>query len=238
VITREKAIEAIEGVAETLLHGSVVGSEEWRYRRVRPFLTPDSHRAIQGNQDRRHHIPKQRHRATNWAAYDTALRQRGSLTVWFTEAAIAAWKAVPRATRGGQCSRRCNSDPGRRSKSDPPTRLAPWQSEGAGWLEGRRHWRSGYCIGMAREYARSERNFQLAAETERAVRPVACRLPGSPEPFFDPLLSMPPHWRVRARWRGRCSPRPIPPSASGEGLPSTQSTQQPASHHGKVSERV
>ena len=32
----------------------------------------------------------------------TELRQRGSLTVWFTEAAIAAWKAEPRATRGGQ----------------------------------------------------------------------------------------------------------------------------------------
>jgi DDE family transposase len=46
--------------------------------------------------------PKQRHRVTNWAAYDIALRQRGSLTVWFTEAAIAAWKAEPRATRGGQ----------------------------------------------------------------------------------------------------------------------------------------
>ena len=39
---------------------------------------------------------------TNWAAYDSALRQRGSLTVWFTEAAIAGWKAEPRATRGGQ----------------------------------------------------------------------------------------------------------------------------------------
>jgi hypothetical protein len=39
---------------------------------------------------------------TNWAAYDVALRRRGSLTVWFTEAAIAAWKAEPRATRGGQ----------------------------------------------------------------------------------------------------------------------------------------
>jgi hypothetical protein len=39
---------------------------------------------------------------TNWVAYDIALRQRGSLTVWFTEAAISAWKAEPRATRGGQ----------------------------------------------------------------------------------------------------------------------------------------
>src|SRR5258707_15523391 len=57
---------------------------------------------FKANQDRRHHIPKQRHRVTNWAAYDIALRQRGSLTVWFTEAAIAAWKAAPRCTRGGQ----------------------------------------------------------------------------------------------------------------------------------------
>jgi hypothetical protein len=32
------------------------------------------------------------------------LRQRGSLTVWFTEQAIAAWKAAPRTTRGGQPS--------------------------------------------------------------------------------------------------------------------------------------
>jgi hypothetical protein len=30
------------------------------------------------------------------------LRQRGSLTVWFTEAAIAAWRAEPRTTPGGQ----------------------------------------------------------------------------------------------------------------------------------------
>ena len=50
----------------------------------------------------RHHIPKQRYRVTNSATYDAALRQCGSLTVWFTDAAIAAWKAQPRTTRGGQ----------------------------------------------------------------------------------------------------------------------------------------
>ena len=50
----------------------------------------------------RHHIPGQRHRVTNPAAYDAALRQRGSLAVWFTDAAISAWKAKPRTTRGGQ----------------------------------------------------------------------------------------------------------------------------------------
>jgi Transposase DDE domain len=52
----------------------------------------------------RRHIPKQRHRVTNWAEYDAALRARGSLTVWFTPEAIAAWRAEPRTTRGGQPS--------------------------------------------------------------------------------------------------------------------------------------
>ena len=50
----------------------------------------------------RHDIPRQRHRVTNWSDYDAALRQRGSLTVWFTEEAIAAWRGEPRTTRGGQ----------------------------------------------------------------------------------------------------------------------------------------
>ena len=57
---------------------------------------------FKANADRRHHIPKQQHRVTNWPEYDAALRQRGSLTVWVTEAAIAAWRAEPRTTRGGQ----------------------------------------------------------------------------------------------------------------------------------------
>jgi hypothetical protein len=54
------------------------------------------------NADRRHHIPKQQHRVTNWSEYDAALRLRGSLTIWFTDEAIAAWRAEPRTTRGGQ----------------------------------------------------------------------------------------------------------------------------------------
>jgi hypothetical protein len=52
----------------------------------------------------RRHIPKQRHRVTNWAEYDAGLRARGSLTVWFTPEAIAAWVAAPRTSRGGQPS--------------------------------------------------------------------------------------------------------------------------------------
>src|SRR5215207_7914159 len=54
------------------------------------------------NQAGRHRIPRQKHTVTNWPAYDASLRQRGSLTVWFSDEAIAAWAAEPRTTRGGQ----------------------------------------------------------------------------------------------------------------------------------------
>ena len=62
------------------------------------------------NADRRHHIAQQRHQVTNWAEHDAALRQRGSLTVWFTDGAIAPWRAEPRTTRGGQPLLLCPGD--------------------------------------------------------------------------------------------------------------------------------
>jgi IS5 family transposase len=52
--------------------------------------------------EHRHHIPKPRYRVTNWAEYDASLKRRGSLTVWFTDEAIQAWRAEPRTTPGGQ----------------------------------------------------------------------------------------------------------------------------------------
>ena len=54
------------------------------------------------NHDRRRHTPQQKHRVINSAAYDAALRQCGSLTVWFTDEAVAGWRAAPRTTPGGQ----------------------------------------------------------------------------------------------------------------------------------------
>jgi hypothetical protein len=54
------------------------------------------------NHDRCHHIPRRKHRVTNSAVYDAALRQRGSLTVWFTDEAVEGWRAAPRTTPGGQ----------------------------------------------------------------------------------------------------------------------------------------
>lgn len=52
------------------------------------------------NSDRRHHIPKQRHKVTNWSEYDAGLRVLGSLTVWFTEGADLGLGSG--ATPGGQ----------------------------------------------------------------------------------------------------------------------------------------
>jgi transposase len=54
------------------------------------------------NADRRHHIPRACYKVTNWSAYEAGLRQRGSLTIWFSEEAVAAWRAAPRTTPGGQ----------------------------------------------------------------------------------------------------------------------------------------
>ncbi len=54
------------------------------------------------NQDRRHRIPKQKHKVTNWREYDESLCRRGSLTVWFSDEAVRAWRAEPRTSRGGQ----------------------------------------------------------------------------------------------------------------------------------------
>src|SRR5215212_768337 len=54
------------------------------------------------NQSGRRHIPRQKRKVANWRAYDASLRQRGSLAVWFTDEAVAAWHAEPRTTPGGQ----------------------------------------------------------------------------------------------------------------------------------------
>jgi transposase len=54
------------------------------------------------NESRRHKIPKARYRVTNWPEYDVGLARRGSLTIWLTEEAVAAWHAPATGERGGQ----------------------------------------------------------------------------------------------------------------------------------------
>src|SRR3954447_18451799 len=52
------------------------------------------------NQARRHQIPKARYRVSNGSEYDLALQKRGSLTVWFTPEAVAAWHPPSTGKRG------------------------------------------------------------------------------------------------------------------------------------------
>jgi hypothetical protein len=66
-----------------------------------PLFWSGSPVPFKANAARRHHIPKQKRKLTNWAAYDASLRQRGSLTIWLTDEAITVWQAAPRITRGG-----------------------------------------------------------------------------------------------------------------------------------------
>jgi Transposase DDE domain len=67
-----------------------------------PWLSRGSVVPFKFHSKGRHHIPRQRHRVANWRDYDAALRNRGSLTIWFTQEALAGWKAQPRKTPGGQ----------------------------------------------------------------------------------------------------------------------------------------
>ena len=52
------------------------------------------------NEPRRHKIPEARYKIDNWVEYDAALRRRGSLTVWVTPDAIAAWMPAATGQRG------------------------------------------------------------------------------------------------------------------------------------------
>lgn len=54
------------------------------------------------NEDRRHKIPKQKFKVTNWTAYNESLRRRGGLTVWISDDTLAQWSAPRRTSRGGQ----------------------------------------------------------------------------------------------------------------------------------------
>jgi len=47
-------------------------------------------------------MAKQKFKITNWPAYNKALRQRGSLTVWLDESVIAAWTESPAPERRGR----------------------------------------------------------------------------------------------------------------------------------------
>ena len=55
-----------------------------------------------GMNSRVHPKYKTKYRVSNWAEYDRALVQRGSITLWISENAIASWKPAPTGRRGAQ----------------------------------------------------------------------------------------------------------------------------------------
>jgi len=55
-----------------------------------------------GMKSRVHPKFKTKYRVNNWAEYDRALVQRGDITLWISEDAIASWKPAPSGRRGAQ----------------------------------------------------------------------------------------------------------------------------------------
>ena len=45
---------------------------------------------------------KTKYRVNNWPEYDRALVQRGNITLWISDDAIASWKPAPSGRRGAQ----------------------------------------------------------------------------------------------------------------------------------------
>src|SRR5438309_785239 len=54
----------------------------------------------QSNQAQRQKFSKAQYQVKNWREYDQALQNRGSLTVWITPEAVAAWHAPLTGRRG------------------------------------------------------------------------------------------------------------------------------------------
>ena len=55
-----------------------------------------------GMKSRVHPKYKTKYRVSNWPEYDQALVQRGDITLWISEDAIASWKPTPTGLRGAQ----------------------------------------------------------------------------------------------------------------------------------------
>ncbi|WP_246100874.1 IS5 family transposase [Palleronia caenipelagi] len=54
------------------------------------------------NASRRDKFAKAKYGVTNWAGYNESLRQRGDVTIWLSEDAMARWSPPPAGKRGAQ----------------------------------------------------------------------------------------------------------------------------------------
>jgi Transposase DDE domain len=54
----------------------------------------------QASKAQRHQFPKAQYQVKNWSEYDRSLQERGSLTLWVTPQALAAWHGPHTGRRG------------------------------------------------------------------------------------------------------------------------------------------
>jgi hypothetical protein len=59
-------------------------------------------RDVFGMKSRVHPKYKSKYRVSNWSKYDRALLQRGDVTLWISENAVASWRPTPTGRRGAQ----------------------------------------------------------------------------------------------------------------------------------------
>lgn len=52
------------------------------------------------SESRSHKCTKPKFKVTNWREYNDSLRQRGDITIWFTQAAINEWRPEKTGARG------------------------------------------------------------------------------------------------------------------------------------------
>ena len=89
-----------DGVTRSRQRGAWIGwlvLRSWAEQKIASFPDPGMLVMPFNHNQKRHrhrHIPRTPRRVTNWPAYDASLRQRGSLTVWFTDNAITGWAAA------------------------------------------------------------------------------------------------------------------------------------------------
>jgi hypothetical protein len=88
-------------VEPALLNKSVFQHSSWLYGIILGLLLQSQHTMpYKHNKSRRHKIKKSSYKVTNWHDYNNGLRQRGDVTIWFTEEAIANWHPEKTGARG------------------------------------------------------------------------------------------------------------------------------------------
>src|ERR1700694_2215943 len=87
-------------VGTALLNKSIFQPEGGRSGMIRGEFTCERADAVQTQREPPSQDRESALQVTNWPEYNKALRQRGDITIWFTEEALAAWRPAKTGARG------------------------------------------------------------------------------------------------------------------------------------------